>query len=102
MAWRWARGERLARVLERAELAPGDFVRNAKQLVDLLRQLATVSPDRVTAATAHDAASALQRGVVAASAGPVLASGTDPSNPEDAEVAALPNVLSEDDEEDGQ
>ncbi len=72
VAWRWARGERLARVLERAELAPGDFVRNAKQLVDLLRQLATVAPDRSTAATAHRAATALQRGVVAASAGPSL------------------------------
>jgi superfamily II RNA helicase len=83
VAWRWARGERLARVLERAELAPGDFVRNAKQLADLLRQLATVSPDRVTAATAHDAASALQRGVVAASAGPALASGTDPDESSD-------------------
>ena len=73
VAWRWARGERLARVLERAELAPGDFVRNAKQLVDLLRQLATVAPDPTTAATAHRAATALQRGVVAASAGPPVA-----------------------------
>jgi hypothetical protein len=57
-------------------LAPGDFVRNAKQLVDLLRQLATVAPDPSTAATAHRAATALQRGVVAASAGPSFA-GTD-------------------------
>ncbi len=73
VAWRWARGERLARVLERAELAPGDFVRNAKQLVDLLRQLATVAPDPSTAATAHRAATALQRGVVAASAAPAAA-----------------------------
>jgi ATP-dependent RNA helicase HelY len=75
VAWRWARGERLARVLERAELAPGDFVRNAKQLVDLLRQLATVAPDPATAATAHRAATALQRGVVAASAAPPVAAG---------------------------
>ena len=36
------RGERLDHVLERAELAPGDFVRNAKQLIDLLRQLAVL------------------------------------------------------------
>jgi ATP-dependent RNA helicase HelY len=70
VAWRWARGERLARVLERAELAPGDFVRNAKQLIDLLRQLAVVAPDPATAATAQAAATALQRGVVAASAAP--------------------------------
>ena len=69
-AWRWAQGERLARVLERAELAPGDFVRNTKQLVDLLRQLATVAPHRPTADSAHRAADALQRGVVAASGAP--------------------------------
>jgi ATP-dependent RNA helicase HelY len=75
VAWRWARGERLARVLERAELAPGDFVRNAKQLIDLLRQLATVAPDRATADSAHRAASALQRGVVAASAPPPVPAG---------------------------
>jgi ATP-dependent RNA helicase HelY len=82
VAWRWARGEGLARVLERAELAPGDFVRNAKQLVDLLRQLATVAPDPSTAGTAQRAATALQRGVVAASAGPAVA-GTEDAPDED-------------------
>ena len=51
VAWRWARGQRLDRVLERAELAPGDFVRNVKQLIDLLRQLAVVArPDTAVAA----------------------------------------------------
>ena len=51
MAWRWARGQRLDQVLERAELAPGDFVRNVKQLIDLLRQLAVVGrPDTAAAA----------------------------------------------------
>ena len=44
-AWRWAKGESLDRVLMRAELAPGDFVRNSKQLMDLLRQLAVVAGD---------------------------------------------------------
>ena len=73
VAWRWARGQRLDRVLERAELAPGDFVRNVKQLIDLLRQLAVVAPARPPPATARRAAAALQRGVVAASAGPALA-----------------------------
>jgi len=71
VAFRWARGQRLDRVLERAELAPGDFVRNVKQLIDLLRQLAVVGrPD--TAAVARHASELLQRGVVAASAGPAL------------------------------
>jgi hypothetical protein len=47
-------------------------VRNVKQLIDLLRQLAVVGvPD--TAGTARRAADLLQRGVVAASAGPALA-----------------------------
>jgi len=76
-AWRWARGHRLEQVLERAALAPGDFVRNAKQLVDLLRQLAVVSPDADTARSARQAAEALQRGVVAASAIPELATEDD-------------------------
>jgi ATP-dependent RNA helicase HelY len=71
VAWRWARGQRLEHVLERAELAPGDFVRNIKQLIDLLRQLAVVGRP-ATAATARRAVEDLQRGVVAASAGPAF------------------------------
>ena len=69
-AWRWAHGERLVRVLERAELAPGDFVRNTKQLVDLLGQLSVIAPQRSTATAASEAQRALRRGVVAASASP--------------------------------
>ncbi|HTT86585.1 MAG TPA: helicase-related protein, partial [Acidimicrobiales bacterium] len=68
VAWRWARGERLATVLERAELAPGDFVRNARQLIDLLRQLASAAPAPGTADAAGRAVTLLERGVVAASA----------------------------------
>ena len=49
------RGE-LVRVLERAELAAGDFVRNAKQLVDLLSQIAILAPDPSTGAVAALAA----------------------------------------------
>jgi superfamily II RNA helicase len=75
VAWRWAQGQRLEHVLERAELAPGDFVRAAKQLIDLLRQLAVMSPRRATASSARRAAEVLQRGVVAASAAPVVAAG---------------------------
>jgi len=97
VAWRWARGERLARVLERAELAPGDFVRNAKQLIDLLRQLAAVAPDPSTAATAHRAATALQRGVVAASAGPTVA-GTETAP--DGEADREPDGVRDTDDED--
>ncbi|HXW33413.1 MAG TPA: DEAD/DEAH box helicase [Acidimicrobiales bacterium] len=69
-ARRWARGDRLEVVLERSELAPGDFVRNTKQLTDLLRQLEIVAPDGLTRTSAGQAADRLQRGVVAAWARP--------------------------------
>jgi ATP-dependent RNA helicase HelY len=65
-ALRWASGERLERVLERSALSPGDFVRNAKQLADLLRQLAVSAPLNDTARTARQAADSIQRGVVSA------------------------------------
>jgi ATP-dependent RNA helicase HelY len=65
-ALRWASGERLDRVLERSALSPGDFVRNSKQLADLLRQVSLLAQLSQTADTAADAARAIQRGVVAA------------------------------------
>lgn len=48
-------------------ISGGDFVRNIKQLIDLVRQLAVVAPDPATRRTAEEAADALFRGVVAAS-----------------------------------
>ena len=41
----WARGATLDSVLRETEVAPGDFVRNVRQLIDLVRQLAQVAPD---------------------------------------------------------
>jgi ATP-dependent RNA helicase HelY len=87
-AWRWSRGQGLEKVLEITQLAAGDFVRNCKQLIDLLGQLAVVSPDVATSAAAGTATRALRRGVVATSLWPaskdevaeeeVLGSGLDP------------------------
>jgi ATP-dependent RNA helicase HelY len=65
-ALRWASGERLDRVLERSALSPGDFVRNAKQLADLLRQVSQLAQLQRTSETASEAAKAIQRGVVGA------------------------------------
>jgi ATP-dependent RNA helicase HelY len=62
----WASGEDLMDVLEDEELSGGDFVRNIKQLIDLLRQLGDVGAPS-TASTARAAADALFRGVIAAS-----------------------------------
>jgi ATP-dependent RNA helicase HelY len=65
LAYGWARGKELGRLL--GEMSAGDFVRNMKQLIDLLRQLAGVLEDEESAASAHRATEALFRGVVAAS-----------------------------------
>ncbi|MDH3754201.1 MAG: DEAD/DEAH box helicase [Acidimicrobiia bacterium] len=64
-AYRWTEGRELASTLGE-DLTGGDFVRNTKQLIDLLRQLGSVVPDPVTATTARRAVGALDRGVVAA------------------------------------
>ncbi len=66
LAHAWAAGQGLASVLEDEELSGGDFVRNVKQLVDLLRSIGDVAPVPATAARARQAADALQRGVVTA------------------------------------
>ena len=63
----WAEGDDLAEILEDEEMTGGDFVRNVKQVIDLLRQLAEVAPEPETAATARVAADRCRRGVVAAS-----------------------------------
>ncbi|MGH9172654.1 MAG: DEAD/DEAH box helicase [Acidimicrobiales bacterium] len=82
----WARGRDLRRILagptgaagstrpvprrdrySRQVMTGGDFVRNVKQIVDLLRQIAAVAPSPELRTTASTAASRLLRGVVAAS-----------------------------------
>ena len=76
LAFGWARGQELGQLLAPLENGPqargaiisaGDFVRNVKQLIDLLRQLGQVLPDQGSAEVARQAADALFRGVVAAS-----------------------------------
>lgn len=60
----WARGIPLDRVLVEADLAAGDFVRWAKQTIDLLDQLSIVA-DPPVATTARTALDAVRRGIVA-------------------------------------
>jgi ATP-dependent RNA helicase HelY len=67
-AFRWADGQTLDRVLAGAEqagteLSGGDFVRWARQLIDLLDQLAKVA-DEPLAGTARAAVGRVRRGVV--------------------------------------
>jgi ATP-dependent RNA helicase HelY len=63
----WAAGGDLSRVIGDQEVSGGDFVRNVKQLIDLLRQLEQVAPLPATARAAGRAADDLFRGIVAAS-----------------------------------
>jgi ATP-dependent RNA helicase HelY len=65
-SWQWARGTALDRVLTDIALAPGDFVRWMKQLIDLLDQVANAAPDgSPVQASANRAVYAVRRGVVA-------------------------------------
>jgi ATP-dependent RNA helicase HelY len=60
----WAEGKPLEDVLEETEMAPGDFVRNCKQLVDLLHQVEDVA-DGQTAEQFRQARGSVMHGVVA-------------------------------------
>jgi ATP-dependent RNA helicase HelY len=63
----WAAGKDLEDVLMDEDMTGGDFVRNVKQLIDMLRQVGDVATRPETASSARKAADALFRGVVAAS-----------------------------------
>jgi ATP-dependent RNA helicase HelY len=62
--YHWAEGEALDDILAETEMAPGDFIRNCKQLVDLLRQIEEVAAPE-TAARVRAGRQAILRGVVA-------------------------------------
>jgi ATP-dependent RNA helicase HelY len=63
-AYRWASGAPLERVISEDD-PPGDFVRNVKQLVDLLRQLEEVGAGTPITLKVREAIAGLHRGVVA-------------------------------------
>ena len=67
VAYAWAAGETFAEVVEAEELSGGDFVRNIRQLGDLLRQIAELASVAATRRAAAQAVELLVRGVVAAS-----------------------------------
>ena len=67
VAHAWAAGDKLNEVLDDEDLSGGDFVRNVRQLLDLLRQIGDIAPAQDTARAALAAAEQLHRGVVVAS-----------------------------------
>jgi ATP-dependent RNA helicase HelY len=62
--YHWASGRPLDEILAETDMAPGDFVRNCKQLLDLLRQVEEVAAADVASRFTAARASVL-RGVVA-------------------------------------
>jgi ATP-dependent RNA helicase HelY len=54
-------------VLGDEDVSGGDFVRNVKTLIDLVRQIGEVAPNPDTGRAARQAADALHRGVVSIS-----------------------------------
>jgi ATP-dependent RNA helicase HelY len=91
LAYSWAAGEELEQLIADEELSGGDFVRNVKQLIDLLRQLGDVAPEPETARSARAAADRLFRGVVAASS--IVSAGADDVT--DEEEIGLPAAVPE-------
>lgn len=67
VVYSWAVGEDFADVVESEELSGGDFVRNMKQTIDLLRQMSEMAPSATTRREAARAADVLMRGVILSS-----------------------------------
>ena len=63
----WASGHDLTQVLD-DDVSAGDFVRNIRQVVDLLSQIADVAPDHETRRKTQNAISAIDRDLVTAAA----------------------------------
>ncbi len=63
----WAAGGRLDQVLDAEEVTAGDFVRTARLLIDLLRQLGVLARKSETQRAARAAAEAVHRDLVAVS-----------------------------------
>jgi len=65
VAYRWAEGDDLDDVLSASDLSAGDFVRQMKQLVDFVGQVADAAVDTPVRERAREAVRLLRRGVVA-------------------------------------
>ncbi|MHB1973961.1 MAG: DEAD/DEAH box helicase [Acidimicrobiales bacterium] len=106
LAYQWAKGTDLRHLLRpppgarrrggdpEPVMTGGDFVRNVKQLVDLLRQIGTVDPGRA-GATARQVAESLVRGVVAASSAVTVPA--EPETPAEPDATAEPETPAEPD-----
>jgi len=65
IAYRWCRGVTLEQILAEEDLTAGDFIRNCKQTIDLLRQLREAAGEPKLQEALGNAIDGLNRGVVA-------------------------------------
>jgi ATP-dependent RNA helicase HelY len=65
IAYRWCRGADLEEILAEEDLTAGDFIRNCKQTIDLLRQLREAAVEPELREALGKAVDGLNRGVVA-------------------------------------
>lgn len=64
--WRWASGQEFAKVLRHSPLAPGDFVRWVRQVIDIAGQIAQAAGPGDLRRNCRTLVDSLRRGVVAA------------------------------------
>lgn len=69
VAWRWASGQELAKVLRHGNLPAGDLVRWIRQVVDLAGQVAQAAGPGDLRRTSREVIDAMLRGIVAAEIG---------------------------------
>lgn len=62
---RWSRGQVITKVLRNSDLAPGDFVRWTKQVIDIVNQIGLVTDDENLSRTARKTMNSMERGIVA-------------------------------------
>lgn len=64
IAWRWASGQELAKVLRLGQMSAGDFVRWVRQVIDFAGQLAQAVGPGDLRRTCREVVSSMRRGVV--------------------------------------
>ena len=69
--WAWANGDSFSESVGDDLLSGGDFVRNIRQIIDLLQQVLEIAPQQATRTRAEEAVKLLDRGIVRIAAGVV-------------------------------
>jgi ATP-dependent RNA helicase HelY len=88
-AFAWVKGATLSEIIMEDDMTGGDFVRQTRQLIDVLRQIAGAAPDPAVRAAAEQAADRCNVGVIRASAMPENPSGLPGAEYEDLTIEGV-------------